>query len=273
MLCFFSVLLFGRLQTSLLYNMTEKRVVFGNNMHAQVYPASLTKKMTLYLLFKALKEKKVNLNTRFKISQYAAGQPPCRLNLKPGRTITVKEAILALIIKSCNSTSVVVAENLAGSASCFVMQMNNMAKTLNLKNTNFVNPSGWHHKNQKTTAWDMTKLACALYRHFPQYRHFFKEKKFTYQGQVVHTHNRIASLYPGAIGMKTGYHVPAGFNLTAICAGKDKKGKKHHLVSVVMGEASPKVREKKTCQLFNRFYKSVGSKALTKKAKRSPRSS
>lgn len=273
MLCFFSTLLFGRLQTSMLYNMTEKRILCANNMHVQVYPASLTKKMTLYLLFKKLKEKKIQMNTKLKISQYAAKQPPCRLNLKPGSTITVKDAILALIIKSCNSTSVVVAENLAGDVSHFVLQMNDMAKTLNLRNTNFVNPSGWHHKNQKTTAWDMTKLACALYRHFPQYRHFFKEKKFTYQGQVVHTHNRIASLYPGAIGLKTGYHVPAGFNLTAICAGKDKKGKKHHLVSVVMGEDSPKVREKKTCQLFSRFYKRANSNAFTKKVKCSPRSS
>lgn len=273
MLYFFSTLLFGRLQTSMLYNMTEKRVVFANNIHAHVYPASLTKKMTLYLLFKALKEKKVRMDTKFKISQYAASQPRSRLELKPGKTITVKESILALIIKSCNSTSVVVAENLAGSVPAFVLQMNNTAKTLNLRNTNFVNPSGWHHKNQKTTAWDMAKLACVLYRHFPEYHHFFKEKKFTYQGQVVHTHNRIASLYPGAIGLKTGYHIPAGFNLTAMCAKKDKKGKKHHLVSVVMGENSPKVREQKTCQLFNRFYKDAGSKALTKKVKRSPRSS
>lgn len=273
MLCFFGTLLFGRLQTSLLYNMTEKRVVFGSNMHAQVYPASLTKKMTLYLLFKALRDKKVNMNTRMKISRYAAGQPPCRLNLTPGQTITVKEAILGLIIKSCNGSSVVVAEHLAGSVPNFALQMNSMAKILHLRNTHFVNPSGWHHKNQKTTAWDMTKLACALYRHFPEYQHFFKEKKFIYKGQAVHTHNRIASLYPGAVGIKTGYHIPAGFNLTAMCAGKDKKGKKHHLVSVVMGEDSPKVREKKTCQLFNRFYKSTGSKVSTKKVKCSPRSS
>ena len=119
----------------------------------------------------------------------------------------------------------------------------------------------------------MTKLACALYRHFPEYRHFFKEKKFTYKGKTVHTHNRIASMYPGAIGLKTGFTCPAGFNLTAICTGKDTKGKKHHVVSVVMGEASPQVREKKTCQLFNRFYKNSSFKASTKKVKRSPRSS
>jgi D-alanyl-D-alanine carboxypeptidase len=273
MLCFFGALLFGRLQTSMLYNMTEKRVVFANNMHAQVYPASLTKKMTLYLLFKALKEKKVHMNTKMKISKYAASQPRLRLELIPGQTITAREAILALIIKSCNSSSVVVAEHLAGNVSNFALQMNRMAKTLNLRNSHFVNPTGWHHKNQKTTAWDMAKLACALYRHFPEYRHFFKEKKFTYKGQVVHTHNRIASMYPGAIGMKTGFTCPAGFNLTAMCAGKDKKGKQHHLVSVVMGESSPAVREKKTCQLFHRFYKNAGPKAFTKKAKCSPRSS
>lgn len=272
MLYFLGALLFGRLQTSMLYNMTEKRVMFAQNAHSIVYPASLTKKMTLYLLFKALKEKKVGMDTKFKISKYAAGQPRLRLELKPGDTITVKEAILAIVIRSCNSSSFVVAENLAGSVPAFVVQMNNMAKTLNLRNTHFTNPSGWHHKNQKTTAWDMTKLACALYRHFPEYRHFFKEKQFRYRKQHVHSHNRISSLYPGAVGLKTGYHIPAGFNLTAMCAKKDQKGKKHHLVSVVMGENSPKVREQKTCQLFNRFYKSVGSKVLTKKVKRSPRS-
>jgi len=255
MLCFFCSLLFARLHTSMLYNMTEKRIIFGNNIHAQVYPASLTKKMTLYLLFKALKEKKINMSTRFKISHYAAGQPPSRLNLRAGDTISVKELILGLIIKSCNGCSVVIAENLAGNVTAFVQQMNNMAKTLNLRNTHFVNPSGWHHKQQKTTAWDMTKLACALYRHFPEHHHFFTVKKFIYKGQPVYTHNRIASLYPGAIGLKTGYHVPAGFNLTAICMKKDKKGKKQQLVSVVMGEDSPQIREKKTCDLFNRFYK------------------
>ncbi|MEK7654700.1 MAG: D-alanyl-D-alanine carboxypeptidase family protein [Pseudomonadota bacterium] len=273
MLYFFGALLFGRLQTSMLYNMTEKRVVFGSNMHAQVYPASLTKKMTLYLLFKALKEKKVYMNTKMKISKYAASQPRLRLELTPGDTITVREAILGIIIRSCNCCSFVVAEHLAGSVPAFVNQMNATAKVLHLQNSHFRNPSGWHHEKQKTTAWDMTKLACALYRHFPEYRHFFKEKKFTYKGKTVHTHNRIASMYPGAIGLKTGFTCPAGFNLTAICAGKDTKGKKHHVVSVVMGEASPQVREKKTCQLFNRFYKNSSFKASTKKVKRSPRSS
>ena len=243
--------------------MTEKRIVFANNIHASVYPASLTKKMTLYLLFKALKEKKIRMNTRLKISRYAASQPRSHLVLQPGGTITVKEAILALIIKSCNSTSFVIAENLAGNVPNFVKQMNDTAKKIHLRNTHFVNPSGWHHKDQKTTAWDMVKLACVLYRHFPEYRKFFKVKKFVYRGQVVHTHNRIASLYPGAIGMKTGYHIPAGFNLTAICHKKDKRGKKQDLVSVVMGEDSPRVREKKTCALFNRFY--------TCSSKRSPK--
>ena len=264
MLCLFSALLFARLQTSMLYNMTEKRVLCENNMHAQVYPASLTKKMTLYLLFKALRDKKITMNTHFKISKYAAGQPPCRIDLKAGETISVKEVILGLIVKSCNGCSVVVAENLAGNVPIFAQQMNSMAKTLNLRNTHFVNPSGWHHKQQKTTAWDMTKLACALYRHFPEHHHFFKVKKFMYKGHPIHTHNRIASMYPGAIGLKTGYHVPSGFNLTAICVKKDKKGKEHKLVSVVMGEDSPKIREKKTCELFNRFYKSHSKRSLKK---------
>ncbi len=255
MLYILSTLLVARVKTAMLYNMTEKRVIFSQNAHTSVYPASLTKKMTLYLLFKALKEKRVDLNTKLKISKYAANQPRCRVELKPGDTMTVKEAILALIIRSCNSSSVVIAENLAGSAPCFVVQMNNMAKTLNLKNTHFVNPTGWHHKNQKTTAWDMTKLACALYRHFPEYCHFFKKKKFTYRKQTIHTHNRIANVCPNAVGVKTGFTNPAGFNLTTFCMRKDKKGRKQHLMSVVMGEDSPQTRAKKTCQLFNRFYK------------------
>ena len=254
MLCFLTTLLLARVKTAMLYNMTEKRIMFAQNVHTSVYPASLTKKMTLYLLFKALKEKKVNLNTKLKISKYAAGQPRCRLELKPGDTITVKEAILAIIIRSCNSSSFVVAENLAGSVPAFVNKMNIAAKALHLNNTHFKNPSGWHDKNQKTTAWDMMKLACALYRHFPEYRHFFKEKQFKYRNQVVHTHNRIANVCPGAVGIKTGFHNPAGFNLTTFCTRTDKTGRKRHLMSVVMGENSPQERAKKTCQLFNKFY-------------------
>ena len=192
----------------------------------------------------------------FFVSDYAEKQPPCRLpGLTAGEKITVKDAILGMIIKSCNGCSVVVAEHLTGSVPNFVNRMNATAKKLNLRNTNFTNPSGWHNPKQKTTAWDMVKLGCILYRTFPEYRHFFKVKKMIYKNNLVHTHNRIGNLYPGAIGIKTGYHVPSGFNLTAFCSGK-RKGKPHELMSVMIGEDVARIRDLKTCTLFRNFYKS-----------------
>lgn len=250
-------LVFSRPKAAILYDLTEKRILFANNIHTKTCPASLTKKMTLYLLFQALKNKKITLNTKMKISKNAI-RIPYGLYLKAGDSITVRQAIDAMIIRSCNPSTVVVAEHLAGSVPVFVARMNDTAKKLNLKNTRFSNTHGLDHAGQKTTAWDMAKLACALYRNFPQYRSYFKKKKFQYKGQVVHTHNRVLNIPAGGfVGMKTGYTCGAGFNLTSVCVRKDKRGKSHHVVSVLLGEDNARVRDVKTDRLVSRFFKKV----------------
>ena len=212
--------------------------------------------MTLYILFKALKEKHISMDTQLYVSDNAAKQPPSRIPLEQGEYISVKQAVKAIIVRSCNSTSVVVAENIAGTVLQFVKLMNKEARKLKLYHTRFANPTGLHHKRQKTTAWDMLKLACALHREFPEYRPYFKCKKFFYKGNIIKTHNKILHICPGSEGMKTGYTKKAGFNLTALCMRYDNTGNPRRIITIVMGEDSAKKRDLKTVSLINRFYNS-----------------
>jgi D-alanyl-D-alanine carboxypeptidase len=205
----------------------------------QNYPASLTKMMTLYLTFEALQHKKITLGTPLKISSRAARMQPSKLGLRAGETITVKEAISALAVKSANDVAVAVAEALSGTEARFARAMTEKAHTLGMTHTNFRNASGLPNRHQLSTARDMAKLAVALRRDFPQYVPVFAQEYFTYDGRRIRNHNHLLGRVDGVNGMKTGYIAAAGFN---IVVSAERNGRR--LIGVVMGGTTPTARDR-----------------------------
>jgi D-alanyl-D-alanine carboxypeptidase len=201
------------------------------------YPASLTKMMTLYLLFEALDSKALRLNMPMKVSPLAASRPPSRLGLKPGDTITVRQAILALITKSANDAATVVAERLGGNEKRFAEKMTARARALGMNRTTFRNASGLPDLGQVTTARDMAILARALVRRYPHYYGYFSQDGFEYHGVRHVNHNRLLGAYDGVDGIKTGYIHASGFNLVASAKRNGRR-----LIGVVFGAGSPAER-------------------------------
>ena len=183
------------------------------NGNTRNYPASLTKLMTLYLLFEAIDRHEVNLDTKLKISRRAARQPASKLGVVAGETIAVKDAILALIVKSANDVAVVVAENLAKSEREFALKMTAKAREIGMSATTFRNASGLPNRGQMTTARDMAKLARRIIERFPHFYEYFSTPSFTYKGVTYPTHNKMLGHYDGLDGLKTGYIRASGFNL------------------------------------------------------------
>jgi D-alanyl-D-alanine carboxypeptidase len=226
------------------------------NADTITHPASLTKMMTLYLTFKALKEKKLSYNQPLYVSKHASVQSPCKLYLKPGSTITVKQAILGMVTKSANDAAVAIAEALGnGSEAQFAVLMTKQARALGMSNTVFKNASGLPHKQQITTARDMATLSHALYKHFPKEFAFFKEQTFTYKGQKHRNHNHLLGKIAGVDGIKTGFINASGFNLAASMVRDNKR-----IIAVVMGGTSAKSRDKQMVKLLEATHKNIKGK-------------
>lgn len=219
------------------------------------YPASLTKMMTLYLTFEALKEKKLALASSLKISSKASQQPAMKLGLVAGETISVQQAINALAAVSANDVAVVLAEHLAGNEQAFVKRMNQAARRLKMLDTHFENASGLPHKDQVTSARDMAILARALLKEFPQYYHYFSSGGLQFNGQRFVSHNGFVALYPGADGFKTGYTCGSGYNLVASAMRKGVR-----MIVVVLGANSVKERTQMATKLMNKGFQ-VGADA------------
>lgn len=219
------------------------------------YPASLTKMMTLYLTFEALKEKKLALASSLKISSRASQQPAMKLGLVAGETISVQQAINALAAVSANDVAVVLAEHLAGSEQTFVKRMNQAARRLKMLDTHFENASGLPHKDQVTSARDMAILARALLKEFPQYYHYFSSGGLQFNGQRFVSHNGFVARYPGADGFKTGYTCGSGYNLVASAMRKGVR-----MIVVVLGANSVKERTQMATKLMDKGFQ-VGADA------------
>lgn len=224
-------------------------ILFDRYSTGRRYPASLTKVMTLYLLFEELEAGKLTLNSKLKISRRAAGQPPSKLGLKAGSTITVEDAIEALIVRSANDVAVVVAEHIAGSEWKFAQQMTARARALGMRRTTFRNASGLPNSKQVTTARDMATLAARVSQDFPQYFHYFKTTRFTWNGRAYRTHNKVMASFDGATGLKTGYTRRSGFNL-ATTAERDGQ----RLIGVVLGGRSGVTRDRHMRDIMNRAF-------------------
>lgn len=235
------------------------QVLHQDNPDAETYPASLTKMMTLYMLFDAVDGKKVKMGDRMPVSAYAAGQAPSKLGLRKGQTIRVEDAIKALVTKSANDVAVVVAEYLGDNEPNFGQMMTRKARALGMSKTQFRNASGLPNPNQTTTARDIAKLSVALRRDFPQYYHYFAVRSFKYGKQTIATHNRVLLNYKGADGLKTGYIRDSGFNL-ATSARRDGRS----VVGVVLGGQTASWRDKRMMSLLDTsFAVARNSKAPT----------
>jgi D-alanyl-D-alanine carboxypeptidase len=231
-------------------------ILHEENATASRHPASLTKKMTLYLLFEALRNKKISMNTRFTTSQLATRQAPTKINLHVGESITVETCIKALIAKSANDVAVVVAEGLGGNLKNFVKMMNKKADQLGMTCTHFRNASGLPDPKQVTSALDMVKLAKAIYTDFPEYYHFFQTQSFAFKGNLFYTHNHMLKSFPGLDGLKTGFINASGFNIST-SAVRYAGDKEHRLFVVVMGGQTSKSRDRRAAQLLEANFQKV----------------
>lgn len=212
----------------------------------KLHPASLTKVMTLLLLFEAMESGRVRLNDKIMISQHAAAQQPSKIGLPAGSSIRVEDAILALVTKSANDISVAIAEHLAGTESRFAERMTYRAQTIGMTKTVFKNAHGLHHPSQITSARDMATLARYVIYRYPNYYRYFSTKQFTYRGKTYTNHNRLMQTYPGMDGFKTGFINASGFNLIASAKKNDKR-----LIGVVFGGRSWKTRNDHMAELLN----------------------
>lgn len=234
---------------SIVVDESSGQVLSESNADLPTYPASLTKMMTLYLAFEALQKGKITFNSALPVSAYAASQPPTKLGLYPGESITAAQAIRGMIIKSANDAAVVMAEALGGSVEGFAAKMNAKAQALGMYRTVFYNPNGLPNFAQHTTARDLVRLAIALHRDFPQYYPLFAETRLVFRGHVTPSHNRFMLNYPGADGLKTGYINASGFNLAASASRNGRR-----VFGVVLGGRSPSLRDAQMWALFDQGF-------------------
>ena len=217
------------------------------------FPASLTKMMTLYMLFEALRDRRVSLNQYVPISPNAASMSPTKLGLVPGSLITVEQCILGLVTKSANDAAAALGEMLGGDEERFAQMMTLRARSLGMQRSTFQNASGLPDWNQTTTARDMAILARHLIQDFPGYYHYFSTPSFVYAGRVVFNHQRLLQTYPGADGLKTGYIDASGFNVTTSAIRGETR-----LIGVVMGAGSGGERDRHMTALLDQGFDRMG---------------
>ena len=240
---------------ALIMNPKTGEVYHSQAADAKRYPASLTKMMTLYLLFDALEKRKVSLNDKFRVSDYATIMPQTNISLSTTDKIPVETAIKALVVRSANDVAVVVAENLGGNVNNFAVQMTAQARRLGMRNTVFKNPNGLPNAAQYTTARDMAKLGIALKRDFPQYYQYFSTRQFSWKGVTYYTHNRVMLRYAGTDGIKTGFINASGFNVVTSTVRGGRP-----LVGVVMGGTSGQWRDDRMIQLLDAAYATIAKR-------------
>jgi len=225
-------------------------VLHATNEDTRNYPASLTKMMTLYLVFERLHNKRWTMQTKLKVSHRAARQPASKLALKAGSTITVEDAILSLVTKSANDVATTIAENISGKERNFALKMTAKARSIGMARTTFRNASGLPHRAQMSTAKDMSILARALLRDFPQYYHLFSTKSFKWNGRTYKNHNKLLDSYPGVDGLKTGYIRASGFNLAASATRDGRR-----IIGIVFGGRSSRHRNQHMVTLLDKGFR------------------
>jgi D-alanyl-D-alanine carboxypeptidase len=231
----------------------------GNVLHAASadeirHPASLTKIMTLYLLFERMEAGNLKLNSKLPVSEHASGQAPSKLGLEPGQTIAVEDAIRALVTKSANDVAVVVAEAIGGNEAEFADMMTKKADALGMNRTIYRNASGLPDEAQVTTARDQALLGRAIQERFPRQYRYFSTPSFTYRGEEMRNHNHLLGQVEGIDGIKTGYTSASGFNLVTSVHRNNR-----HLVAVVLGGTSAGARDARMRNLIEIYIASASA--------------
>lgn len=225
------------------------QVLYSRNADEYRFPASLTKVMTLYMLFEKLEAGDITLKSRIKMTPKGAGMPPSKLGLRAGETLTVEDAILALVTRSANDVASATGAFIAGTEDDFAARMTKKARALGMSKTTYKNASGLPDKNQRTTARDQATLAKRIKEDFPQYYAYFSTEQFTWGKSRIQNHNRLLGRYQGTTGLKTGYTRASGFNLTATVERDDK-----FLIGVVMGGEKAKIRDDRMVEILDQAF-------------------
>jgi len=238
----------------LLIDYNSGRILAEKNINKKVEPASITKLMTAYVVYKEMESARLSLEEEVTISKKAWKMKGSKMFVEVGKKVTVEDLLKGLIIQSGNDATVALAEHIAGSESTFADYMNQYAEELGMRDTNFVNATGWPNKNHVTTASDLAKLATAIIREFPEHYTRYKVKEFTYNGIKQYNRNKLLWRDKSVDGFKTGHTESAGYCLVASAKRKDMR-----LISVVLGTKSEKTRENVSQSLISygfRFYES-----------------
>lgn len=230
------------------------KVILEQDAGKPWHPASVTKLMTTYVAFRAIREGKLHPFSLLNISEFAASTPPSKAGFPAGRTVTLDNAIKLLMVKSANDMAVVIAEGVSGSQDRFVFEMNATAQMLGMSGTRFTNPHGLPDDDQVTTARDMAILAQALVRDFAEYELYFRIPTLLVGKHTLRNYNRLIDRYPGADGMKTGFICASGFNLVASAHRGNKR-----LIAVVLGSPNALARAEQAAMLFERGFQSSSS--------------
>lgn len=253
--------------SSIMVDAVTGEIISSSNADVSTYPASLTKMMTLYLLFDALKHGQVKLTDTITFSDHAASQDATNLAVSAGAKIKVETAILSVVVRSANDAATAIGEEIAGSEWAFGKKMTQTARALGMKNTTYLNANGLPNPSQRTTARDQAILAVALLRDFPEYYHYFAAERFSYRGVQYAGHNRVLNKLNGADGIKTGYIRASGFNLVS---SAEQNGRR--LVGVVLGGSTPYLRDKQMVAMMNKGFKTRATGSGTMLALSAPNS-
>ena len=242
---------------TLLFEPATGKVLYSEDLDDEWHPASLTKIMTAYLAFEAIKNGTLKLDQKIGCSELAFQQSPSKVGLPIGAEMTVETALQALIIKSANDVAMMLAEAISGTDTAFIALMNNTAKRLGMNRTTFVNPNGLPAPLQVTTARDLAKLARATISEYPQYNHIWGMQEMRFGKLRLGSHNGLLRTFEGADGMKTGFICDSGFN---VVASATREG--HQLMAVVLGEATGGERTVRAAALLEHGFQNGGWKAL-----------
>lgn len=239
----------------LLIEPSHNTVLYAQDIDRLWHPASLTKIMTAYVVFDAIRRGKITLDTKIPCSEAAHKMPPSKLGLPVGAEISLDLALKALIVKSANDVAVMLAEAVGGSHDQFIAMMNATAKRLGMNRTRFVNPNGLPDDGQITTARDLAILSTAVMRDFPEYNHLWAQPSVRVGKRRLRSHNSLLRHFEGADGLKTGFICDSGFNIVATA---ERDGRR--LVAIVLGAVTPKNREIRAASLLEHGFNMYGWK-------------
>jgi D-alanyl-D-alanine carboxypeptidase len=242
---------------ALLFDATDGKILYAEEMDDQWHPASLTKIMTAYLAFKAIKSGKLRLDDKVNCSELAHKQPPSKIGLPIGGELTVELALQSLIVKSANDVAVMLAEKISGTELQFVADMNAAARELGMSRTTFSNANGLPAVGQVTTARDLAKLARAVATEFPEYAEYWSMTQMRIGKIRLASHNGLLKTFEGADGLKTGFICDSGFNVVASATRNGRR-----LMAVVLGEPSGGDRNIRAASLLEHGFQQLGWKQI-----------